>query len=43
MLFPLISMDLENTIFIQIFRKFDYIISIFKMAVGCHDNITLVN
>ena len=36
-------MDLKNTIFKQNFRKFDFLISIFKMAVGYHGNITLAD
>ena len=43
MLFSLIPVDLKNTIFKQNFRKFDYLISIFKMTVGSHGNISLTN
>ena len=43
MLYSWISVDLKNTIFKQNFRKCDYLISIFKMAVGYHDNIILAN
>ena len=43
MLYSWISVDLKNNIFKQNFRKFDYLISIFKMAVGYHGNITLAN
>ena len=43
MLYSWISVDVKNTIFKQYFRKFDYPISIFKMAVGYHGNITLAN
>ena len=38
-----ISMDIKNTNFKQNFRKFDYLISICKMTVGYHGNITLAN
>ena len=38
MLYSWISVDLKNTMF-QTF----YLISIFKMAVGHHGNITLAN
>ena len=38
-----ISVDLKNTILKQNYREFDYLISIFKMAVGYHGNITLAN
>ena len=41
MLYSWISVDLKNTIFN--FRKFDYLISIFKMAIGYHSNITSAN
>ena len=37
------SVDLKNTIFKQNNRKYDYLISIFKMAAGYHGNITLPN
>ena len=37
------SLDLKNIFFKQNFRKFDFLISIFKMAVGYHDNIILAN
>ena len=43
MLYSRISVDDKNTIFKQNFRKFDYLISIFKMAVCYHGNITLAN
>ena len=43
MLYSWISVDLKNIIFKQHFRKFAYLISIFKMAVGYHGNITLAN
>ena len=43
MLYSWISVDPKNNIFKQNFRKFDYLISIFKMAVGYHGNITLAN
>ena len=43
MLYSWISYDLKNIIFKQNFRKFDYLISIFKMAVGYHGNILLAN
>ena len=43
MLYSWISVDLKNTIFKQNFRKFDYLISIFKMAIGHHGNITSAN
>ena len=43
MLYSWISVDLKNNIFKQNFRKFDYLISIFKMAVSYHGNITLAN
>ena len=43
MLYSWMSVDLKNTIFKQEFRKFDYLISIFKMAVGYNGNITLAN
>ena len=43
MLYSWISVDLKNNIFKQNSRKFDYLISIFKMAVGYHGNITLAN
>ena len=33
----------KKNILKQNFRKFDYLISIFKMAVGYHGNITLAN
>ena len=41
--FPLIFVDLKNTFFKQNFRKFDYLVSIFKMAVRYHGKIILVN
>ena len=41
MLYSWISVDLKNNIFKQNFQKIDYLISIFKMAVGYHGNITL--
>ena len=34
MLYSWISADYKNNIFKQNFRKFDHLISIFKMAVG---------
>ena len=43
MLYSWISVDLKYTIFKQIFRKFAYLINIFKMAVGYHGNSTLAN
>ena len=43
MLYSWITVDLKNTIFKQNFRKFDYLISIFKMAIGYHGNITSAN
>ena len=43
MLYSWISLDLKNIIFKQNCRKFDYLISIFKMAVGYHGNIILAN
>ena len=43
MLYSWISVDLKNTIFYQKIWKFDYLISIFKMAVGYYGNITLAN
>ena len=43
MLYSWICVDLKNAIFKQNFRKFDYLISIFKIAVGYHGNITLPN
>ena len=41
MLYSWISVNLKNTIFKQNFQKINYLISIFKMAVGSHGNITL--
>ena len=41
MLYSWISVDPKNNIFKQNFRKFDYLFSIFKIAVGYHGNITL--
>ena len=41
MLYSWISVNLKNSIFKQNFRKFDYLLSIFKMAFGCHGNTTL--
>ena len=43
MLYSWISVNNKNTIFKQNYQKFDYLISIFKMAVGYHGNITLAN
>ena len=43
MLYSLISVDLKNAIFKQNFWIFDYLISIFKMAVSYHVNTTLAN
>ena len=43
MLYSWISVDLKSTICKQNFWKFEYLISIFKMAVGYHGNITLAN
>ena len=43
MFYSRISVDLKNSISKQNFRKFAYLISIFKMAVGYHGNITLAN
>ena len=43
MLYSWISVDLKNTIFKQNFRKYDHLISILKMAVGYHGNITFAN
>ena len=43
MLYSWISVDHKNTIFKQNYRKYDYLISILKMAVGYHGNITLAN
>ena len=43
MLYSWIPVDLKITIFKQIFRKIDYSIIIFKMAVAYHDNITLAD
>ena len=43
MLYSWISVDLKKNILKQNFRKFDYLISIFKMAVGYHGNITSAN
>ena len=43
MLYSWISVDLKNNIFKRNFRKFYYLISIFKMAVGYHGNIILAN
>ena len=43
MLYSWISVDFKNNILKQNFRKFDYLICIFKMAVGYHGNITLAN
>ena len=40
MVYSWIFVNLKDTIFKQNFRKFDYLISIFKMVVGCHGNIT---
>ena len=39
--YNVVLLDLKNNIFKQNFQKFDYLISIFKMAVGYHGNITL--
>ena len=41
MLYSWISMDLKNNIFKRNFQKNDYLISIFKMALDYHGNITL--
>ena len=41
MLYSWISADPKNTVSKQNFRKFDYLTSIFKMAVGYHGNITM--
>ena len=43
MLYSWISMDLKNDIFKQNYRQFDYLVRIFKMAVGFHSNIMLAN
>ena len=43
MLYSWISVNLKNTIFQQNFQKFDYLISIFKIVVGYHENISLAN
>ena len=41
MLYSWIYVDIKNIIFKQNFWKFDYLISIFKIAVSYHGNITL--
>ena len=43
MLYSWISVDLKITIFKQNFRNFDKLISIFKMAIGYHGNVTSAN
>ena len=42
MLYSWISVDSKNTTFKQNSRKFNYLISIFKMAVGWHGSNTLI-
>ena len=43
MLYFWITVDLKNTIINQNFRKFVYLINIFKMTVSYHANVTLAN